>query len=46
MAGSVITYFEVNWTLGMGTEKALGIQAAILASEFGFVVIQHVFGPN
>ena len=46
LGGFIITYFEVDWILSMGTEKALAIQAAILAAAFGFVIILQVFGKR
>ena len=46
VGGFIITYFEINWVLTMGAEKALGIQASIVAAAFGFIVVLQIFGKR
>lgn len=46
IGGFIITYEEVDWAFAMGTEKALAIQAAIVAAAFGLIVVLQFKGKQ
>lgn len=46
VGGFIITYFELNWVLSQGAERALGIQAAIVFIAFFLIVILQFFGKT
>lgn len=44
LGGFIISYFQVSWAQSQGTKISFGIQAAIVAGSFGFIITLMVFG--
>ena len=47
VGGFIISYFEITWAEAEGTQKSLGIQAAVVGAAFLiFIVPLQVFGKD
>lgn len=47
VGGFIISYFEIAWAAAEGTQKSLGIQAAVVgAAFFIFIIPLQVFGKD
>lgn len=46
VGGFIITYFEINWVLAQGAERALGIQAAIVFAASFIIIFLQFFGKR
>ena len=47
VSGFIISYFEITWAEAEGTQRSLGIQAAVVGAAFLiFIIPLQVFGKD